>query len=267
MEKEREINEIIRNSIENYSVSFSERHIREKNNPAGTINMKRNNFFTRDLGREFMYYSALAQSLNSSIGKKIEMMGISIAGLNYDVSQEVEGPLYEGQVDFIAELMTKYENHVKLPEISDYKNIISKKKTGNIITKKHISDYHMKNKTTGKEYIIELKLGGNLDVKKANSEKNALLEQYAILTNKNGNEDNTSIHFATAYNMYGEDKPWKQSQVLQYFSRDELLISHDFWNFICNSPEGFKSVTEAYESNIHILKDHLQKVNEAYHIS
>lgn len=37
-------------------------------------------------------------------------------------------------------------------------------------------------------YLIELKIGGDLDNKKARSEKEALLEQYCILANALGSE-------------------------------------------------------------------------------
>ena len=52
-------------------------------------------------------------------------------------------------------------------------------------------------------YLIELKIGGDLDNKKARSEKEALLEQYCILANSLGSEKNIRICFATAYNRYG----------------------------------------------------------------
>lgn len=66
-------------------------------------------------------------------------------------------------------------------------------------------------------YLIELKIGGDLDSKKARSEKEALLEQYCILTNKLDCEENVKILFATAYNRYGERKLWIQSRVRQFF--------------------------------------------------
>ena len=79
---------------------------------------------------------------------------------------------------------------------------ISKKK-GTAENKRHESDYYLIDNETGMHYLIELKIGGDLDNKKARSEKEALLEQYCILTNKLG-EDKVKILFATAYNRYGE---------------------------------------------------------------
>lgn len=38
----------------------------------------------------------------------LESMAISIAKLNYEVSQHVEGTLYKEQTDFIAELLEQY---------------------------------------------------------------------------------------------------------------------------------------------------------------
>ncbi len=49
----------------------------------------------------------------------LEKMAIKIATLNYEVTQEVEGPIYQEQTDYIAELLecyknTKGANHKKL---------------------------------------------------------------------------------------------------------------------------------------------------------
>ena len=74
-----------------------------------------------------------------------------------------------------------------MPQISDYKGISNKKGTG--IHKRHESDYYLIDQETGMHYLIELKIGGDLDNKKARSEKEALLEQYCILTNDLGSEE------------------------------------------------------------------------------
>lgn len=59
--------------------------------------MKIHNVFIAALGPEIQYYSALARSLDSSLGNMLESMAISIAALNYEVSQHVEGTLYNEQ--------------------------------------------------------------------------------------------------------------------------------------------------------------------------
>jgi hypothetical protein len=74
---------------------------------------------------------------------------------------------------------------------------------------RHESDYYLHDHATGHHHLIELKIGGDLDNKKARSEKQALLEQYAILCNTLGSADNVSIRFATAYNRFGEGAPWR----------------------------------------------------------
>jgi hypothetical protein len=55
------------------------------------------------------------------------------------------------------------------------------------------------------------------------------------------------MFFATAYNRFGEGRPWKQERVRQFFSDDELLIGKDFWDFVCKSDEGYKIVLDAYK--------------------
>jgi hypothetical protein len=98
----------------------------------------------------------------------------------------------------------------------------------------------LKDEETGRHYLIELKIGGDLDNKKARAEKEALLEQYAILVNTLGAPDNVFVRFATAYHRFGEGKPWEQGRVRQYFAAEELLIGKDFWDFVCKTKSGYE---------------------------
>lgn len=245
--KERAIRAVIRQAIEAYASGFSDRHLSEVDDEEGTINMKIHNVFIAALGADIQYYSALARSLDSSLGNMLEKMAINIASLNYEVSQHVEGPIYQEQTDYIAELLEKYKNtkgiNHKKPEVSDYTGISSKKSTSRH-SKRHESDYYLKDTETGMHYLIELKIGGDLDNKKARSEKEALLEQYCILANTLGSEENIKICFATAYNRYGEGKPWTQGRVRQFFADEELLISSKFWNLVCKSERGYEIVLD-----------------------
>jgi hypothetical protein len=267
IDKERAIRVAVRMAIEAYASGFSDRHISEVNDEDGTINMKINNVFIASLGADIQYYSALARSLDSSLGNMLEKMAITIAHLSYDVSQNVEGPIYQEQTDYIAELLESYKNtkggNHKQPEVSDYVGI-SKKNSSKVHSKRHESDYYLKDSDTGMHYLIELKIGGDLDNKKARSEKEALLEQYCILSNVLGSEDNIKLYFATAYNRYGEGKPWKQGRVLQFFAEEELLISSAFWNFVCKSERGYDIVIDEYKKNAYLIIDALNKIKNAY---
>ena len=259
--KEKAIRAIVSSFVEAYASGFSDRHISEVDDEDGVINMKIHNVFIAALGPEIQYYSALARSLDSSLGNMLEKMAIKIASLNYTVSQHVEGILYKEQTDYIAEILEKYKRHAKTPSIDDYDGITRMK--GAIIEKRHESDYYLYDDETGKHYLIELKIGGDLDNKKARSEKEALLEQYCILTNELG-EDNVQILFATAYNRYGEGKPWTQGRVLQFFAKDELCISKDFWNLVCKSDDGYDIVIDEYTKNAHLINEALNRIKNVY---
>ena len=75
---------------------------------------------------------------------------------------------------------------------------------------------------------------------------------------------NIKICFATAYNRYGEGKPWKQGRVLQFFAEDELLISSAFWNMVCKSSRGYEIVLDEYRKNAHLIIEALAKIKKAY---
>lgn len=265
--KERAIRAVVKQAVESYASGFSDRHLSEVDDEEGTINMKIHNVFIAALGADIQYYSALARSLDSSLGNMLEKMAINIASLNFDVSQHIEGPIFQEQTDYIAELLERYKNtkgiNHKKPEISDYTGISLRKSTSHH-SKRHESDYYLKDNETGMHYLIELKIGGDLDNKKARSEKEALLEQYCILSNTLGTENNIKIFFATAYNRYGEGKPWKQGRVLQFFAEDELLISSNFWNLICKSENGYNIILDEYKRNAHFIIESLAQIKNAY---
>ncbi len=259
---EKAIRAIISASIEAYAAGFSDRHISEKDDENGTINMKIHNVFIAALGPEIQYYSALARSLDSSLGNMLEKMAIKIASLNYTVSQHVEGELYKEQTDIIAELLEKYKRNAQKPSVEDYEKLAGMQ--GEVIVKRHESDYYLIDEETGTHYLIELKIGGDLDNKKARSEKEALLEQYCILTNKLSDDAKVKLLFATAYNRFGEGKEWKQSRVLQFFAKEELCISKKFWNLVCKTEQGYDIVIDEYKKNAHFINSALDKIRTTY---
>ena len=265
---ERAIRAVVSACVSSYASGFSDRHLSEVDDEDGTINMKIHNVFIAELGADIQYYSALARSLASSLGNILEKMAIQIAKLHYDVSQHVEGPIYQEQTDYIAELLESYKNtkgaNHRKPLVADYLGISKKRSKHSLHSKRHESDYYLKDPKTGMHYLIELKIGGDLDNKKARSEKEALLEQYCILANTLGSEDNIKICFATAYNRYGEGNPWKQGRVLQFFSEEELLISSKFWNLVCKSDNGYEIVIDEYKKNAHLIIEALAKIKSAY---
>ena len=263
IDKEKAIRCIVESAVRSYAEGFATRHLAEVDNENGVINMKIHNIFIATLGPEIQYYSALARSLDSSLGNMLESMAICIAKMNYEVSQHVEGILYKEQTDYIAELLEQYKRPKdrRIPQVSDYEGI--SRLQGTAHTKRHESDYYLIDKESGNHYLIELKIGGDLDNKKARSEKEALLEQYCILTNRLG-ENQVRILFATAYNRYGEGRPWTQGRVRQFFANEELCISRDFWNLVCKWDEGFHIVMDEYKKQAHYITEALNDIQAAY---
>ena len=248
VDTEKSIRQIVKSAVEAYSDGFEARHIGEVDNPNGVINMKIHNVFIAALGEELQYYTSLVRSLDSSMGNMLEKMAINIAKLFYEVSKDVQGELYPEQTAKIAELLEGYKNSKNplKPNLKHYKEIRELNSDEVVPSKVHNSDYCLYDKETQTYYLIELKIGGDLDNKKARSEKEAIFEQYAILANQLGPDAEIQCYFATAYNRFGEDKEWKQGRVLQFFSKDELLIGKDFWNLVCCSDRGYEIVIDEY---------------------
>ncbi|AHF97548.1 MjaII restriction endonuclease [Desulfurella acetivorans A63] len=258
------IKTLVHTAVESYAQGFQARHEGEVDNPEGTINMKIHNVFIEALGKEIQYYTALVRSLDSSLGNMLETLAINIATLSFEVKRNVEGPLKAEQTRIIAELLEKYKRHEIKPSVKDYQVLRSIAGQDKAPIKRHDSDYYLIDKETNAHYLIELKIGGDLDNKKARSEKEAILEQFAILSNVLPSKTNIKIFFATAYNRYGENKPWRQERVRQFFADEELLIGKDFWNFVCRSEEGYKTVLEAYRESAPIIKRALDSIKKTY---
>lgn len=263
VDKESAIRAIVASSVEAFAAGFKSRHTGEHENPNGTLNMKIHNVFIAVLGDEIRYYTALVRSFDSSLGNMLEKMAIEIAKLFYDVRKHVEGPLAPEQTAQIAAFLEAYKSRTRNVSGLDY-NELKGHDTSEVITRRHESDYYLVDRETNGHYLIELKIGGDLDNKKARSEKEALMEQFCILSNKLGDDAEIKCFFATAYNRFGEDKLWRQERVLQFFSREELLIGRDFWNFICKSDNGYDIVIDAYKNSAETIKKALANIKRLY---
>lgn len=264
IEKEKNIRAVVSSFVEAYAMGFSDRHLSEFDDENGTINMKIHNVFIAALGADIQYYSALARSLDSSLGNMLEKMAIKIASLHYQVKQHVEGELSIEQTAYIAKILEEYKRHSRKPSVEDYTKILDLSSNGANTSKRHESDYCLFDEETEMYYLIELKIGGDLDNKKARSEKEALLEQYCILVNSLGSQEKVRIYFATAYNRYGEGRPWLQGRVRQFFAEEELLISSAFWNMVCKSEEGYSIVLDEYRKSAHHIISALDTIKNTY---
>ena len=266
IESEKAIRALVKSNVETYAQTFSERHIRDLDNPKGTLNMKIHNVFIAVLGEEIQYYTALVRSLDSSLGNMLEGLAINIAELFYSVTKSVTGPLYPEQTAKIAEYLEAYKNRhnpIKA-SVDHYLELRKILPAGRIVEKTHVSDYYLYDAATHIHFLIELKIGGDLDNKKARSEKEAIFEQYAILANNLGEKADIRCYFATAYNRFGEGKKWDQGRVKQFFSENELLIGKDFWNFICKSEKGYEIIISEYKANAHLIKNCLEEIKKTY---
>ncbi len=266
-QKKKSIQVVVDTAITAFAEGLISRYSEEVDDTNGVINMKKNNCFIAELGEEFMFYSAFVRSFDSSLGNVLEKMGNNIAKLSYEVRGDIDSFILPDQTQRIASILDSYVDHVTVPSVSHYashtsiypKDVTSFKRT-------HVTDNYFYSKDKNEHYLIELKASGDLDNKKARAEKSALLDEYFLL--KNQLKDDSSaiikIFFGTAYNKFGEGKPWKQERVKQFFAEDELLIGADYWNFVCDDKDGFDIVFEQYKISAEKIKDALKRIKEMY---
>ena len=266
--KEKAIRKIISDHIEEFASSLISKHSLHVNDPDGVINSKKKNAFVRELGPEFMFYSALVRSFDSSFGKVLENIGNEIARVSYQTKKEIHSYILPAQLDKISELIESYSTdaaHRIPPSIDHYNNytcIIPKNVSSYM--RVHVTDHYFFNLSANEHYLIELKAGGDLDTKKAPAEKRALLIEYFMLKNSLPKGAKVKIFFGAAYNKDGEGNEWKQSSVRSCFTEEELLIGSKYWNFVCNDPDGYKIVKDQYDKSAVKIRDALEKVKAMY---
>jgi hypothetical protein len=261
------IEKIVYEEIKEFASQLEKDYCNPKGKKSTNIVSKGNNVFIASLGKTIMVYSTLMRSLDSSLGKRIEKIAKRIAERNYIVENGVKGSITQDSSTAISDLLNDYKTRKNKPQDGDLKKLFKIGDTSKKVNTKNKSDYYLvlKNDNT-KKYLLELKIGGDLDNKKAESEKNSLLHQFATLRGSNEIKpgDEVKIFFCTAYNKYGDDKAWTQERVRQFFSEGELLIGKKFWNFICLSKDGFEVVNKSYIKHSHFIKESLNKVISYY---
>ena len=263
--REKAIRAIVDTAIKSFADGFELRHTSEKDDPEGTINMKKNNCFMAVLGDEFIFYSAFVRSFDSSFGKVLENLGVSIAKFSYKTQRVINSYILTEQTQHISNLLDKYEDHELTPSIDHYENFYTLR-PANIESFKtsHVCDNWFFDEVEKIHYLIELKSGGDLDNKKAKSEKLALLKEYFMLKNSIPNDEKVIVRFATAYNKFGEGADWHQSNVETFFSKKELLIGKDYWNFVCNDKDGFNIIFDQYKKSCIYIKEAINRIRNLY---
>lgn len=265
--KEKAIRIIVNQTIKSFASGFEARHEAEVDDPEGSINMKKNNCFINVLGNEFIFYSAFVRSFDSSFGTVLESLGNAIAKFSYETNHTIYSYMLPEQTQHISSILDKYEDHNSEPSIEHYENfyVLQPSDTTSFKTH-HECDNWFYDRNTDTHYLLELKAGGDLDNKKAKSEKIALLKEYFMLKNSLGKNAKIKIRFATAYNKFGEGNAWHQPNVERMFAREELLIGKDYWNFVCNDPDGFDIIFDEYKKASKYIKRSLAKIKKIYNV-
>lgn len=265
--KKRAIQIVVDTAIESFAEGLMSRYSAEVDDVNGVINMKKNNCFIAELGEEFMFYSAFVRSFDSSFGNVLEKMGNNIARLSYEVKGDINSFILPDQTQRIATVLDSYVNHTTMPSIAHYASYSSiYPQNIDSYRRRHVTDNYFYSEEKNEHYLIELKASGDLDNKKARAEKSALLEEYFLLKNelKDDPTAKIKIFFGTAYNKFGEGRPWRQERVKQFFAREELLIGKDYWNFVCDDEEGFDIVFEQYKCSADKIKIALNEIKGMY---
>ena len=132
-------------------------------------------------------------------------------------------------------------------EISTYYNDNTFKKIKDLKLKSNGKDWivDLAFERNGKTYLIELKLGGELDNKKAKSEADALAERKDVLIeNELYSEVETYLGIITLSN--GENTPmdWNMGRVELGFTRNEVLVERELFDFVSNDTDVFDFIKE-----------------------
>ena len=51
---------------------------------------------------------------------------------------------------------------------------------------------------------------------------------------------------------------------VNFFCKEELCISREFWNLVCKSEHGYDIVIDEYKKNSHYINEALAEIKDAY---
>jgi hypothetical protein len=95
------------------------------------------------------------------------------------------------------------------------------------------------------DYLIELKLGGELDNKKAKSEASALKERKDVLIeSKLADKVETYLGIITLSKGEETPKEWKMGRVKLGFDRNQVLVERELFDFVSNDTDVFDFIKD-----------------------
>jgi len=97
----------------------------------------------------------------------------------------------------------------------------------------------------GKTYLIEIKLGGELDNKKAKSEAEALQDRKeALIENKLASNVETYLGVITLTKGEDSSENWVMGRVSEGFDRSEVLVERELFDFVSNDTDVFDFIKD-----------------------
>ena len=100
----------------------------------------------------------------------------------------------------------------------------------------------------GVTYLIEIKLGGNLDNKKSKSEATALKDRKeCLLENKLANKVKTYLGVVCLGNGESSPQDWIMGRVSEGFSRNEVLVERELFDFVTNDTDVFDFIVNTIQ--------------------
>lgn len=256
---------IVSNAVRVFASRLLNDHLAEMDDPAGVINRKLNNPLYAALDPEVCYYSALSRSFDSRLGSLIEkQIARPIAAIFFEVHTSVTAPVASMQVQLVERIVNDYADGRRRPCVRDYDPIVTYRPSDDEPQQEKDVDLYLVDRDTGAHYVLQIKAGGELDVTKAKIEKIELLVRLAAVSNIVEPGVQLCARLATAYNPYGSTSDRVPGALSTFFAGEELLIGPRFWNFLCKSDEGYRTVMDAYRANAWRVREALHELKEAY---
>jgi hypothetical protein len=236
-----ELKENIKNIFNDRYVSFEKDFIKDYELEGAkryNIEEKDNNITYLGIDDKIKYYSTILRSYDSSVGNLYEkiMNDLSVLGGYIPIPQITSYKLSSNEKDKIK----NFNTNSKICDFDftslDCTNLEEKVITFDLLLKKEVEGKFIYS-------IFEIKTGGDLDNKKAKSEKRALFEKSVYLYKhliETHDVDSFEIkaYFATIYNknlLDGINEDWVQERVREHFENKELLIGKEFFYFVCGN--------------------------------
>ncbi len=259
-ERKAEVAILVAERVINFYNTYRTKRLKEMQAGGGLLN-KLGNILYESFTFRYAALSSISRSFDSSLGLVVQELVIELARRSYGCEN-----VLDGEANKLAGVLTSAQRDaidtmLKAGARANPSRNVPKKDSGARSCTRR-GDLLIK-RDNAPPVFFEIKMGGQLDDKKASAEKRGALEYCALYANKYG--VTPALVLGVLFDSKeGSGQAWSSGPVRKFFSEEELLVARQFWNFILNASDGYDVFTQCWVRESVRLSDMVHEIEDEF---